>query len=218
MRSKKTNSGFTLAEVLITLGIIGVVAAMTLPGLIQNYKEKEFVSMWKKFYSDLSNAALLMSKNGENLEGETEMVTAFSKYIKHNKICEANKDVEQGCWKEGATIYSYDGKIMIKPNLGSVSGGAACMTLLNGGTFCIDGSFTYRTVIIDVNGPLRPNRMGQDIYFAVFNSEKLQVRPAKGYHLGWGAADGHFVEVDEGNGTCLGDKWGYGCSAEKLLK
>ena len=31
---------FTLAEVLITLGIIGVVAAMTLPGLVQNYQKK----------------------------------------------------------------------------------------------------------------------------------------------------------------------------------
>ena len=35
--------GFTLAEVLITLGIIGVVAAMTIPGLIQNSKNKEFI-------------------------------------------------------------------------------------------------------------------------------------------------------------------------------
>ena len=33
--------GFTLAEVLITLGIIGVVAAMTIPTLIHNYKAKE---------------------------------------------------------------------------------------------------------------------------------------------------------------------------------
>lgn len=33
--------GFTLAEVLITLGIIGVVAAMTMPSLIQNYRKKE---------------------------------------------------------------------------------------------------------------------------------------------------------------------------------
>ena len=34
-------AGFTLAEVLITLGIIGVVAAMTLPSVIHNYKKKE---------------------------------------------------------------------------------------------------------------------------------------------------------------------------------
>ena len=40
---------FTLAEVLITLGIIGVVAAMTMPSLIQNYKERETVSKVKKF-------------------------------------------------------------------------------------------------------------------------------------------------------------------------
>lgn len=39
---------FTLAEVLITLGIIGVVAAMTLPSLITNYQEKQRVSQLKK--------------------------------------------------------------------------------------------------------------------------------------------------------------------------
>ena len=51
---------FTLAEVLITLGIIGVVAAMTLPALITNYKEKQTVSQLKKFYSTLSQAWLMM--------------------------------------------------------------------------------------------------------------------------------------------------------------
>lgn len=49
-------NGFTLAEVLITLGIIGVVAAMTLPALIQNYKEQETVTRVKKFYSVFSQA------------------------------------------------------------------------------------------------------------------------------------------------------------------
>lgn len=41
-------AAFTLAEVLITLGIIGVVAAMTMPSLIQNTKEKEAISKLKK--------------------------------------------------------------------------------------------------------------------------------------------------------------------------
>ena len=36
--------GFTLAEVLITLGIIGVVAALTLPSLITNYRKKQTVA------------------------------------------------------------------------------------------------------------------------------------------------------------------------------
>ena len=48
--------GFTLAEVLITLGIIGVVAAMTMPSLIANHKEKETVAKLKKVYSVLQQA------------------------------------------------------------------------------------------------------------------------------------------------------------------
>ena len=43
--------GFTLAEVLITLGIIGVVAAMTLPTVINNVQEKQFHSKFKKAYA-----------------------------------------------------------------------------------------------------------------------------------------------------------------------
>ena len=47
---------FTLAEVLITLGIIGVVAAMTIPTLIANYQEKQTVSRLTKAYATISNA------------------------------------------------------------------------------------------------------------------------------------------------------------------
>ena len=46
--------GFTLAEVLITLGIIGVVAAMTMPVLIQNYQKKATATSVKKAYSELN--------------------------------------------------------------------------------------------------------------------------------------------------------------------
>ncbi len=45
------NYGFTLAEVLITLGIIGVVAAITIPNLITTYKAKQLHSQFLKNYS-----------------------------------------------------------------------------------------------------------------------------------------------------------------------
>lgn len=48
--------GFTLAEVLITLGIIGVVAALTIPALIQKYQEKVTVTKLKRAYSILNQA------------------------------------------------------------------------------------------------------------------------------------------------------------------
>ena len=51
--------GFTLAEVLITLGIIGVVAAMTIPTLIANTSSTQFKTAYKKTLSTLNQAALM---------------------------------------------------------------------------------------------------------------------------------------------------------------
>ena len=51
-----SRSAFTLAEVLITLGIIGVVAAMTLPALVQNYQQMVLKNQFKKIYATFYNA------------------------------------------------------------------------------------------------------------------------------------------------------------------
>lgn len=53
---KSKNIAFTLAEVLITLGIIGVVAAITIPGLITKYHKTVAESKLKKFYSTMNQA------------------------------------------------------------------------------------------------------------------------------------------------------------------
>ena len=55
---KHKNHGVTLAEVLITLGIIGIVAALTMPTLVRNYQEKATVIKLKKTYSILSQSYL----------------------------------------------------------------------------------------------------------------------------------------------------------------
>ena len=59
---------FTLAEVLITLGIIGVVAAMTLPTLVQRHREKQTVSALKSAYSIFSQAYLMAVKEYGTLD------------------------------------------------------------------------------------------------------------------------------------------------------
>jgi len=55
-RARGKKAAFTLAEVLITLAIIGVVAAMTIPTLINNYQEKVTVTKVKKAFNTLTNA------------------------------------------------------------------------------------------------------------------------------------------------------------------
>lgn len=61
-----TKKAFTLAEVLITLIIIGVLATVTLPSILQNVKKREVEVKLKKFYSNMSNATnLAIAENGD---------------------------------------------------------------------------------------------------------------------------------------------------------
>ena len=75
------SAAFTLAEVLITLGIIGVVAAMTLPSLIANYKEKQTIIALKKFYTTLGQAVARSQVDNEGDYSAENIISAF-KYIK----------------------------------------------------------------------------------------------------------------------------------------
>ena len=83
--------GFTLAEVLITLGIIGVVAAMTLPSVVGNYKKKVTVTRLKKFYSTMQQVIQLSEKDygdiaywmppQEAVRNSSEFGKWFDKYL-----------------------------------------------------------------------------------------------------------------------------------------
>lgn len=61
------NKAFTLAEVLITLGIIGIVAALTLPSVITKYQKKQTVAQLKKAYSTISQALVTSQYENGNI-------------------------------------------------------------------------------------------------------------------------------------------------------
>lgn len=98
--------GFTLAEVLITLGIIGVIAALTIPNLVANYKEKQTITKLKKVYSTFSNAYQLTIKEYGTPDTWDEINFAPSRTqvfwdrlkptLKFIKECNANNRFE--CW------------------------------------------------------------------------------------------------------------------------
>ena len=84
--------GFTLAEILITLAIIGVVAAMTIPTLISNYKKNVVESKLRKFNSNITQVVKLSEvDNGEITYWDTSSVQTFynkylANYIKTAKV------------------------------------------------------------------------------------------------------------------------------------
>ena len=86
--------GFTLAEVLVTLGIIGVVSAMTVPTLMQNYQRKSYVTQLHKVYNEFQQALVQYQtdKNALNLteaglNSQANLNTFVSTYFRVVQTC-----------------------------------------------------------------------------------------------------------------------------------
>lgn len=125
----KMKHGFTLAEVLITLAIIGIVAILTIPNLLHQYKKTEIETKLKRFYS-MANQAIQLSEieNGpkESWDFEAECSTGYEescirgfwdkyleKYFKYNKAefvpREDLGENENGDILGGLRVYLADG-------------------------------------------------------------------------------------------------------------
>ena len=81
---RRKDYGFTLAEVLITLGIIGVVAAMTIPTLIHRIQAIKLRSQFLKSYSTLKQISKLMQADG--LTGDANEYPPHATYNFMNTI------------------------------------------------------------------------------------------------------------------------------------
>lgn len=106
---KNSRLGFTLAEVLITLGIIGIVAAMTIPTLMTNYRKHVVETRVARTYSIISQAVKLAEENfGEGFDIDTL------------KADEAIKDIGDGngySWELSHAAFEKFFKIAIKTNM-----------------------------------------------------------------------------------------------------
>ncbi len=109
MTKKRQKAAFTLAEVLITLGIIGIVAAMTLPTLIGNYKKEQTISQLQKAYSTLNQAFRLSeAENESSIYWDTEKGIDFyfneywKPYLKIITYCKGSR-VSKACAYDSGT-------------------------------------------------------------------------------------------------------------------
>lgn len=169
--------GFTLAEVLITLGIIGIVAAMTLPSLINRANEKEWHSAYKKAYSGISQAFLRMQNEGEVIDMTSyidgmgvprtdavgENFKTLSKYFKTVKTC-FNDNAEE-CWvceKGQAGYWRGSAPLWLgcyKDSYAFVDASGMAWHLYHNDEY---------PILIDVNGAKNPNKLGKDRYVLKF--------------------------------------------------
>lgn len=175
---------FTLAEVLITLGIIGIVAEMTIPTLSQQINNSILYTQFINDYSMLVEASrLIINDSGGDLTGQfsnaTDLMNAFAGRLKTIKRC-AEWDVDS-CWK------NTDVNVLGRFQTLSLGTGDAAMILVNGtvirfstlgsdfSSSCQSGSNTYNkngttysacdSLWVDTNGAKPPNELGRDTFF-----------------------------------------------------
>ncbi len=213
----KRKFAFTLAEVLITLGIIGIVAALTMPAVIGNYKKHETISRLKKAYTIL-NQALKLSENdngeyeywddGFNVGAEAYVNKYWIPYFNVLKICNTTYSE---CGYESNTPWTRSN--------GSISNWYFALSNLRSGVVTSDGilyiiSVGYSIngnkikramILIDLNGPKAPNTFGKDTFMFEIVTEK-GIFPC-----------GYDETSTNINNNCSKTGYGYYCAA-KIMK
>lgn len=158
---------FTLAETLITLGIIGVVAAICIPALLNNIQETQYKKAYKKAYSSISQAFLAASNNSDivpmtgsyNSQGMEANFEAIKNQFKVVKECTNSQT--QGCWNTSGELWRTEDYAVP----GFIDNTGMAWKLRAPDTMNI-----VPAILLDTNGFKKPNQYGKDRFPLTFSS------------------------------------------------
>lgn len=181
------NKAFTLAEVLITLGVIGVVAALTLPTVINNIRTKDLESRFKKMDTLIQEAIKktvyeygytdIKEFNIPRRQATSDKVSALAADVENlNKIWlkqfKILREIDSSELVRKKSVYQLDGTVERMWNINIFFNGKKNYLLSNGAsisTLAADND-PYAAgasvlLIFDTNSPFKgPNRHGYDIF------------------------------------------------------
>lgn len=160
--------GFTLAEVLITIGIIGIVAAMTLPNVINRVQNKNLEVAFKKQYSVISQVLNKMYYEGicttTDCVSANDIYSAFQKHAQVVRTCASRNDDESLCF----TWHSDEGyRSFMKKwhNVVTDQYDDFQVITADGALIGMDAYNGIATIGVDVNGKKKgPNIFGYDLF------------------------------------------------------
>lgn len=188
------SNGFTLAEILITLGIIGVVSAMTIPNLISTVSKREIESRLKEDYSILAQVNRRMiadeaDMNPQIADGSRAAINQwFDSYIlPYMNVARVCYEPTEGCWPKSSRTRMLNGSTYTDCKLGYGCGGDIVSFIMKNGsmvTVDIGNNEQLRTIFgidstaetcvkmyIDVNGEKRPNKFGIDVFLVTMTED-----------------------------------------------
>lgn len=185
---------FTLSEVLITLVVIGVVAAITVPIAVADWQKQATIAGLKKAYSTLSNAyTRSIADNGPSDvwdAGTTQDEVfrfIFVPYLNVALDCKNNSAQEESCNYTFKRYRSNDQEYQVTNPLVLLDG---MVVAADYGTFIHfpDGTLLMPKfkIFVDINGNKKPNRIGRDIFYVYIdgvteNNPKLTIKNIMAY-------------------------------------
>lgn len=165
--SLKKIKAFTLAEVLITLGVIGVVAAITIPALVQNIQDQEFKTAFKKEYTTITEAYTNFYQDYQDQCVWGNIYWYFPDYFLHGKV-DRGASGYSSMWYP---IQTYKKTGNVSTPYPDSNANEVYVQLNDGALLCwrwtwCPGSPEYLTclVFVDVNGPKPPNIEARDVF------------------------------------------------------
>lgn len=196
MSPTKVRLGFTLAEVLITLGIIGVVAAMTIPNLIANYRAHQLSSRFLESYSIIQQVFKQMEADDISLlptdYNTGSYYKTFMKYLQAPTDCglggniglSAGNKKSKPCFNSNAGNTDVPYKTLDgKTNALSPLFDDGQIALQNGSLLLFENNIIEQRVYVsvDLNGyNNKPNRWGYDLFTFQLKDGELKTMGAKG--------------------------------------
>lgn len=209
----KSQVGFTLAEVLITLGIIGVVAAMTIPNLINNYKAAKLKSQFLKTYSILQQVFKQMDDDGISTDVKDYSYNGanyyknFTSYLTGATFCKNRPPL---CYDANANNIIYKGISWAHLDDGQI--------LLPDGTLLMfenarNGRYIFITA--DLNGIKNPpNIVGYDTFtFELTNGELRPMGDIGTTYVGEQYCDiNKILQLTQNSPKATGAPYGLSCT------
>lgn len=181
IKNTLNKKAFTLAEVLITLAIIGIVATMTVKTLIQNSEERSYMSALTKNYAVITNAYnLAVADNGTpdswdlTTDPSPNILNKLIPFLNISKDC---TDGSTGCWAKNVNYLRLDPTLggsqtydsQDYPKIKLTDGTSILGRVFT--TNCITSYGTSKelknicgTYYIDINGDKKPNQWGKDVF------------------------------------------------------
>lgn len=165
---------FTLAEILIALMVVGIIAALTIPPVVTKYQKKMYATSLQKEYNKISEAIIKMMEE-ENVSNFYESKAAFAQNedcSETTKTCSTGAgfllnnyfdvDVKKSCASKSCLATSYktlgDNKVTI-PALDY------CIRTIRGSVICGYKNSSKMRLVVDLNGVENPNVGGRDLFY-----------------------------------------------------